>query len=226
MLPEAGQQPDAEYDAWEHMLGDAFDEEDGGLVALVASIYDEVKVYMDAAYNHPQGRTAGDPQIHTVAAYIADKDDWRKLRKEWQAALNKFDVPYFHMKEFEHALNVATYGRGQISSKSPYQGWSAAKLNDLKDRLHDIINRKRPDGLARITSVTSNMLVSDYEDSLPDDLKNHPECRSAFILKVTNAMKGIANWANNSVYYKPIHYIFAGGDNETGNLDAWFSRCF
>jgi len=39
-------------------------------------------------------------------------------------------------------------------------------------------------------------------------------------------MEGIANWANQSIYYDPIHYIFAGGDDETGNLDSWFSRLF
>lgn len=216
----------SEYDAWEHMLADAFDEEEG-FVALVACIYDELRVYTDAAYNHPQGRTANDPQIHTIAAYIAEVDDWRKLRKEWRKELVEFDVPYFHMKDFEHARNVAIYGRGQISSKSPYQGWSADKLNLFEGRLHNIINRKRPDGLARINSITSNVLVSDYEESLPDDLKNHPACRTVFMLNTVNIMKGIAFWASRNIYYKPIHYVFSGGDpKETGNLDAWFSWCY
>jgi hypothetical protein len=192
----------------------------------VACIYNELRVYLDAAYNHPQGRTAGDPRIHTIAAYMAEVDDWRKLRKEWRKELVGYNVPYFHMKDFEHARNVAIYGRGQLSSKSPYNGWSADKLNLFEHRLHNVINRRRPDGLPRINSITSNVLVSDYEESLPDDLKNHPACRTAFILNTVNIMKGIALWAAGNIYNKPIHYVFADGDNETGSLDAWFSWCY
>jgi hypothetical protein len=192
----------------------------------VVCIYDAIRVYVDAAYNHPQGRTADDPRVHTVAAYFGDVDDWRKLRKEWRKELTYFRVPYFHMKDFEHARNVAIFGRGHISSRSSYNGWSADTLNAFERRLHNIINRKRPDGLPRITSITSNLLINDYERTLPADLNDHPECRSPFILNVTNVMKGIAHWASSVSYYKPIHYVFAGGDNETGNLDKWFSRSF
>jgi hypothetical protein len=81
----------------------------GTLVALVAYIYNEVRVYLDAAYNHPQGRTANDPRIHTVAAYIADVEDWRKLRKEWRKELAQFKVLYFHMKDFEYARKLRRY---------------------------------------------------------------------------------------------------------------------
>lgn len=209
------------YDAWEHICADAFDDDsERGAVALVAA-------YFDAAYNHPKGRSINDPRIHTVATYIADKDDWRKLRKEWREKLREYNVPYFHMKDFEIARNVTKFQTGRISSKSPYLGWPLEKFESFERCLHSIINRKKPGGTARIASITSNIVLNDYEETLPDDLKDHPRCRSHFVLNVANVMEGVALWANTSNYYDdPIHYIFADGDDETGNLDRWFSRCF
>ena len=59
------------------------------LIVLMA-MYDEVRVYIDAAYNHPQGRSADDPRVHTVAAYFAEVDDWRKLRKRMATSVGGF----------------------------------------------------------------------------------------------------------------------------------------
>jgi len=185
-----------------------------------------VTAYFDAAYNQPKGGRVNDPRIHTVATYIARKEDWAKLRKEWRRELVEFKVPFFHMKEFEHARNVMKYGTGRISSKSPYQGWPLEKFDEFERRLHRIINRKRTDGEPRITSITSHIVLTDYYKTLPDDLKDHPACRSPLILNVSNLMEGIARWANEHIYYDPIHYIFAGGDDDIGDLDKWFNRCF
>lgn len=221
MLSESSEESDSsEYDAWEHMCGDAFEDSERGFVALVA-------VYMDAAYNHPKGITADDPRVMTIASYTAEQDDWRKTRKEWRQVLLEFgNIPFFHMKDFEHARNVTRYGKGQISSKSPYSGWTLERLDSLELALFRVINRKRPDKSPRITAIHSNILLADYEETLPDDLKDHPRCRSPFILTAANIMDTIAVWANARNHHDPIHYIFAGGDNETGNLDRLFTRWF
>jgi hypothetical protein len=185
-----------------------------------------VTAYFDASYNHPKGSTANDPRVHTVAAYLARQDDWRKLRKEWKRMLDAHQIPYFHVSEFEHPRNVAIRGRGKISSKSPYAGWTPEKFNLFEKGLHKVINRKRSDGKPRITARTSNILVKDYEETLPDDLKNHPECRSYFILNVVNVMRAIGIWADEEDYHEPIHYIFSDGDDDIGDLNRWFNRCF
>lgn len=185
-----------------------------------------ITAYFDASYNQPKGKSANDPRVHTVAAYLADKNDWRKLRKEWKAIIDAEKVPFFHAKDFEYARNVAKSGRGQISSKSPYVKWLPEKFDLFEKRLHKVINRKRRDGQAYITSFLSNILVGDYQATLPDDLKDHPECRSHFIVNVVNVMKAISIWADGNNYHNPIHYIFAGGDDDFGDVHRWFNRCF
>lgn len=185
-----------------------------------------ITAYFDASYNQPKGKSINDPRVHTVAAYLAEQADWRKLRKEWKEALDAYQVPFFHTKDFEYARNVAESGRGQISSKSPYLGWPLERFNQFQNRLHRVINRKRRDGKAYVTSFISNILIQDYLDTLPDDLKEHPECRSYFIVNVVNVMKAIGTWADENSYHDPIHYIFSGGDKEMGDVYKWFDRCF
>jgi hypothetical protein len=185
-----------------------------------------VIAYFDASYNHPQGKTVNDPQVHTVAAYLARRDDWRKLRKEWRRVLDTYKVSFFHVKDFEYDRKVAISGRGKISSKSPYADWVPEKFGLFEKSLHKVINRKRSDGSPRIVARTSNVLVKDYKETLPDDLKNHPACRSYFILNVVNVINAISTWADGENYHEPIHYIFAGGDDDIGDLGRWFNSCF
>jgi hypothetical protein len=185
-----------------------------------------VTAYFDASYNHPKGKSVNDPRVHTVAAYLARQDDWRKLRKEWRRVLDAYQVPFFHVREFDYARNVAIRGQGKISSRSPYVGWAPEKFSLFEKGLHKVINRKRSDGKPRIVSRTSNILINDYEETLPDDLKNHPECRSYFILNVVNVMRAIGVWADQENYHEPIRYIFAGGDDDIGDLGRWFNKCF
>ncbi|HYE16363.1 MAG TPA: hypothetical protein VD968_18135, partial [Pyrinomonadaceae bacterium] len=106
------------------------------------------------------------------------------------------------------------------------QGWSLEQFNSFERLLHNTINRKKRNGEPRIASITSHIMLDDYDETLPEDMRAHPRCRSPYIFNVANVMEGVAMWANSQVYYDPIHYIFAGGDDETGNLDRWFSHCF
>lgn len=202
------------------MCADALEDEDG-FIALVLP----VTSYLDASYNWPKGKATNDPRILTIASYTARQKDWSDLRGQWRKVLEIFQVPFFHMNAFEYAKGVATYGTGKISSSSPYYGWEAEKFDRFFGALAEVINSKSYD-LPRIHAFTSSIVLSDYEAALPDDLKTHPQCRSAFILNVTNVMNGIALWANVHNYRDPIHYIFAGGDDDSGDLDPFFHRCF
>lgn len=38
--------------------------------------------------------------ILVVGGYISTVDDWKDFEREWQAALDRVGVPYFHMKKF------------------------------------------------------------------------------------------------------------------------------
>lgn len=179
-----------------------------------------VTVYFDASYNHPNPNSAK-PFVHTVAGYVGAKSDWDKFRKEWRIELRKKNLDYFHMTDFEYARSQVIAGKG-LSSKSQYYGWSENEFVPFLQRLHRVIRRKNKDGKYRLEGVVSHVLIADYNETLPDDLRNDPRCCTPYIFNVSEVIKLVADWANRHNYNNPIHYIFAGGDREDGNLKKMF----
>lgn len=206
------------YDAWEHLCADAFDEPSEGFIAVQT-------VFYDASSNPWSAKRPDAPLLHTVGCYIAHVDDWRRFRKEWRIELGKSGFEFFHMTDFEYAQNEIINGR-ELSTKNPYHGWSKDDFVPFLKRLHRVINRKKSDGSYRMQAFISSLVKPDYDKTLPDALKDEPGCRSHYMFNVANTMESIAQWANKHTYYDPIHYVFAGGDGEGGNLEKWFVSCW
>lgn len=184
-------------------------------------------VYFDASLNKPSKTRPNPPLIHSVGCYLARKTDWDKFRKEWRAELSKKNVPYFHMKDFEYAQSaIRRAERNQIGKKNPFKDWSEAEFVPFQKRLYKTINRKRKDGSYRMAAFTSSIVMPDFDKTLPNELKNDPECKSYYVFNVANLMKMIAYWCSSNVIYDPIHYIFASGDGEGNNIENWFNYCW
>jgi hypothetical protein len=212
-----------EYDAWEHICADAFDNPKKGVIALVFPL----TAYFDAGANYPSPTRPDPPLLHTVGCYLARYDDWKKFRKEWRKELDKKEVCFFHMKDFEYALAAIRRGeRHKIGRKNPFKELNEDEFVPLLRRVHGVINRKKKDGSYRMVEFASSVVKPDFDKTLPDELKNDPECKSYYILNVSNVMKMIALWCSTNVIYDPIHYIFAGGDGEGGNIEKWFRFCW
>jgi hypothetical protein len=203
----------AEYDPWEHICGDAFDHPTKGLVAVVTA-------YIDAAYNHPKPESTT-PAIHTVAAYIATRSHWNKFRKQWKIELAKKNLEYFHMTDFEFARSRAIAGE-DIPRRNNFHGWQRKDFVPFQRRLHDVINKKNKKGHYFIEGAVSSLLKSDFDQTIPAELKGDVQCCSYYIFNVVTVMKAIRLWADRHNYHDPIHYIFASGDREAGNLERLF----
>jgi hypothetical protein len=211
-------QPKVAYDAWEHLCADAFDHSTRGSVALLT-------VYSDASYNQPTSANPNPILLHTVGAYMATREDWRKFRREWKKELDKRGVNDFHANKFERARSDTIAGR-HLSKNNPYCGWVSDDFVPFQRRLQDVINRKRKDGTFRTGGFIASVVKADFDKTLPSELKNDPGSRSHYIFNVVMIMEKIAAWAEDNRYYDPIHYVFAGGDGEGGNLENWFDDCF
>lgn len=115
----------------------------------------------------------------------------------------------------------------RVSRKSPYKDWSEGEFVPFLNRLYGVINRKNKDGKYRMAAFNSSLVMPDFDKTLPDELKSDPECASYYIFNVANIMKQIAWWCSSHLMYNhPIHYIFAGGDKEGGNIENWFDYCW
>jgi len=209
---------EADYDAFEHLCADAFDDPRRGAVAVLT-------VYSDASYNQPSSIRPNPFLLHTVGCYIARVEDWRKFRTEWRLELAKKGLDHFHMNKFEYAVNAVRTGR-QISRKDAYYGWSEDEFVPFLKRLQRVINRKRRDGSFRMEAFISSVVKPDFEKTLPDELRDEPGCSSPYIFNVMINMESLVQWTTQHGYDGPIHYVFAGGDKEGGNLERWFDYCF
>jgi hypothetical protein len=208
------------YDAWEHLCRDSFDDPNRGSIAVITA-------YFDASYNQPKADSADSP-VYTVACYYATKQNWDKFRKEWRTQLEKSGLSrdfHFHMNKFEYARAQAIAGR-DLKTDNPYCGWSRTDFDRFLDRMHRIINRRAKSGKPRLGPFQVGVVRPDFDKARPDELKTDPECRSYYVLCVSTIMDAIGQWADENNYNDPVHYIFAGGDKEGGNLEGWFDYCW
>ena len=129
------------------------------------------------------------------------------------------------MNEFEWARSQVIAGK-ELSEKNPYRGWSREDFDAFLNRLHDVIGRKAPSGLPRIMPLQTEVIKADFDETRPAELRDDPECKSYYMLCVTNIMAAIAQWANRNFISDPIHYVFASNKDEVGNLGQWFDYCW
>ena len=186
-----------------------------------------ITAYFDASYNQPKPNST-DSLVYTVACYFGDRPNWNKFRKEWRTALEKSGLSrdfHFHMNKFEYARAQAIAG-GELENKNPYYGWSKADFDRFLDRMHRIINRRSKSSKPRLAPFQATVIRSDFDEARPKELKSDLECRSYYIFCVSAIMDAIRQWADENNYYDPVHYIFAKGDKEGGNLHRWFDYCW
>jgi hypothetical protein len=62
-----------------------------------------------------------------MAGLIAPAHNWQRFETKWKAALQKFQIPHFHMVEF-------------AGFKGEFEGWSEIKRRNLMSRLLTIID--------------------------------------------------------------------------------------
>jgi hypothetical protein len=65
------------------------------LSAYTRAHRDLLMAALEAYFDNSDGDTA-----IAFAGYVADVSQWRSFEAAWKAALDEFEVPYFHMKEF------------------------------------------------------------------------------------------------------------------------------
>lgn len=207
------------------MCADAFDDPKRGLIALVIPA---LTAYIDE-FDRPSTKANPKPSnLFGVGCYLGYVDDWKKLRREWKIELDKKGLDYFHMTDFEWAQSQVIREK-ELPENNPYRGWKREDFPAFLQRLHRVITRLRRDGLYRFVGSASSVDKVEFDALLPEELRDDPECQSYYIFTVANLMKGIATWCNrNFLHYKyhPIHYIFASGIGEGGNLDNWFKHCW
>lgn len=136
MLTEAGQPPEAAYDAFEHLCDVLFQDDEDGLMFYW-------KAYFDGSGKHSP--------LLVVAGYLAKLPQWKAFNKTWRAPLTqggKTDV--FHATDFEG-------GYGDFTEE---KGWTESRKSNARTALVNAIENA-PLTAAAVCSV----IVRDYEET-------------------------------------------------------------
>lgn len=217
----------SEFDAWDAMCFDAFDDPKRGFVVLLIPYADTLKFYSDASTNPPNASRPGVPLLYSVGGYIASVRDWRSFRKEWRKVLAEhgFGDRPFHMTDFERDQNAILTNK-PLSSKSPYQGWKHEEFLPFQQEIHKVLTRVKRNGHFRLEGFMAAVVRSDFTQFIPEAFKNELGFGSEYMWNVILNMESIAMWADENGYHDPIHYVFASGDRQEGDLGRWFEACW
>ena len=80
------------------------------------------------AYFDASGKASNPAAIElVVSGFISTAKKWRQFEADWQAVLDKFGVPYFHMREFAPSTGVFKDWKGKKQKRREFLG----KLIDI-----------------------------------------------------------------------------------------------
>jgi len=89
--------------------------------------------YADESGTHdPTGKRPGSREA-VVGGCVASIEEWTKFCGDWQAALDKYQAPYFHFSDWATASAIVRGKRQKYPEfeKNPYRGWELKRLDDF-----------------------------------------------------------------------------------------------
>jgi hypothetical protein len=157
--------------------------------------------YFDASYDSPKTTTI-------VSGWVATTGLWERFDVDWRIMLAKFDVPYFHMREFAHSV------RG-----SPFQRWKDdenKRTNFLRYAV-DVIDTYARKGFACVVEHDAFKQV-DSAYCLSESVGN------PYSLAARDCVAHANVWLNKEQRGLPVEYVFEAGDEGAGLLSAVIER--
>lgn len=157
--------------------------------------------YFDAS-GHPD-----DPNVRslTVAGFLASTDQWSIFDRRWKKILEKYEVPYLHMKEFSH-------------SQGEFVGWD-----------QDPKKQQRPKFIGELVTLLQKMMRRSFAQtiSLDDYRENEKQYKirkiaSPLAITGLRAVRDLV--AATKAMHQPLNELlvfFEDGDIDKRNLDDW-----
>jgi hypothetical protein len=153
--------------------------------------------YFDASH----GQDAADKKIVVVAGYVSTVEEWAQFEMGWKLTLAKFDVPYFHMKEFTACKKAFSHPKWKS------EGYRASFISDLAQII-------RGWTVASVGSAMRQDLFDRYNCLYKLDERFNPYAISGRDC-TAHVRKFIRNEVKSDL---PIGYIFERGDEGRGFL--------
>lgn len=159
----------------------------GGLIMLVNAYFDEsigsVKMV------HPRDGSRLVIGTICIAGYLVKAEQAKRLSEEWQAILDKFGLPYFHMVDCAHGNDVFA----ALDKRDRIQ---------VAARMIGIIKRRTMRGIG----ISLN--VNQFTALMPPD---HPLIKTPYTLCARGLLDGVQEWIEANNYTGDVAYFFEAG---------------
>ena len=154
---------------------------------------------MFTAYFDASRTQDGRPYV-AVSGCLASEAKWKLFQHAWQIILEREDLPFFHMTDFE------------AYQTNYYRDWSKERHNSVLTDLASIMIPNTDFAFGR------GVAIDDWEHAQTQNeaLKSW----SAFSYCANQCLHAIAIWANEHNHTGPIIYVFESGDGYDGELLA------
>jgi hypothetical protein len=139
----------------------------------------------------------------SVAGYLFEKDECRKLDLGWKNALEDYNLPYFRMSACAHR-------------KKPFDVLSSQQCIDIEKRMIELINNHALMGLSIVANET------DYGTWFPSP---NP-IGSAYTFCCWQILAGIGVWIKRNNFEGDIAYFFESGHASQGEANSLMTRIF
>lgn len=174
---------------------------DGANLVIALSGY---TAFFDRSADHDEDPIGGT----VVAGFLSTVEQWALWEAEWNAVLEDFRVPYFHMKELKR-------------NRWPYDAPKWADEQHQRYFASSLIATVKKWAIATIGAYMDRTI---YEDAMAiSDVAKvfnpYAECSRNCVLKVRNFVR--EDLGSNL----PISYVFERGDEGVGMLMALMRRC-
>jgi hypothetical protein len=148
---------------------------------------------------------SGDSGFFGVGGYIFRRADRQAMEEQWKVTLERYNVPYFHMKE---ATNPAGF-----------RDLSPAATIELSITLHDLIKQFCAAGYA----VTFDLSLSHL---LPSALLHDLWRVSPYVLCSYYCLMSVRAWTSKAGYEGTVDYFFERGHESQADAHRVMSDIF
>lgn len=138
-----------------------------------------------------------------VAGYLFEKEQARELDLAWEAVLDRYDLPFFHMVSCAH-------------NNHPFDHLTRDECIEAQKEVIALINQHALLGVAAAVNEDDYWLMFG---------KNSPG-GSPYSFLCWQVLAGIRSWINRSNFQGDIAYFYEAGHDSDGEADALMKRIF
>jgi hypothetical protein len=137
-----------------------------------------------------------------VCGWVTTAEQWQEFEYGWRLLLAKYDVPYFHMREYAHSIGPFAKWKGK-------EGTRRAFMRDAAQIIVDTIQRGFVCGV-------SNEMFEEYDRVF--ELRS--KFRSPYALAGRTCANLVVEWASTPTTFprNDIEYVFEDGAPDKGGL--------